>query len=293
MSIVLKTGFGIACLSAIACGTAAEDGGVFTDEGAVEAGEVPVPTAPSTAGDEQRRNIASEEVLAEIDVEGEVVTFLRLGEGSDATLAMTTRGAIAYGSTLQGLIEREGALTFLETFQALAPDRVPPKALVQSHPIEAAAMNRDDDRVRSVEKTLPPPGVNVCDNSLFFVTPVIWTNVTRGGALSGGDAYICVSNSGAGNGQLGGGQPSASTCTFATPLRKMAGVCNRGTANMSTFAGFGTATSWETTASVAVPPGEYVRWDTQATPDPQRLAAVGISSSGNGASYGLRSATGE
>ena len=134
--------------------------------------------------------------------------------------------------------------------------------------------------------------MNVCDDSLFYVTPLTWTNVTRGGALSGGDAYICVSNTGSGNGQVGGGQPTDTTCTFATPLRKMAGVCNRGTATMSTFPAFGTETTWETERSILVPPGEFVRWDLEATPGvPMRLAAVGISSAGNGASYGLRSGT--
>jgi hypothetical protein len=284
-------GLGLACLSVIACGTAAEDEDRFTNEGAIDPGEIPVSGASSSAGNAQPANVAKQEILAEIDAEGEIVTFLRLGEGAGATLAMTTRGSIANGSALQGLLEREGALTFLETFQALAPDRAAPEALIASHPIEAAAMSRDDARVRSVDKTVPPPGVNVCDDSLFYFAPLTWSNESRGGALSGGDAYICVSNTGAGDGQLGGGQPSSTTCTFATTLRRMAGLCNRGTANMSTFAGFGSATTWETTASAAVPTGEYFRWDGAASATPQRLAAVGISSFGGGASYGLRAGT--
>jgi hypothetical protein len=293
MNIFMRAGFCLGCLSAVACGTGAEDEDGFTHEEAAYPGEIPISGPSSNAGNAQPANIATEEILAEITAGEETITFLRLGEGVDATLMMRTRGSIENGSVLQELLEREGALSFLEIFQGLAPDRDVPEALVESHPIEAGAMNRSDARVRSVDKMLPPPGVNVCDDSLFYVTPLIWTNVTRGGALSGGDAYICVSNTGSGNGQLGGGQPSATTCTFATPLRRMAGLCNRGTANMSSFAGFGSATTWSTNASVSVPSGEYLVWGTPASATAQRLAAVGISSSGNGASYGLRAGTGQ
>jgi hypothetical protein len=293
MSMFERTALGFGCLLVIACGTAAgDDDGVSYEEGLLP-GEVAVSNTPGNDSNEPPANVAKQEVLAEIEVDGEVVTFLRLGEGTDATLAMTSRGSISNQSPLQGLIDRDGALTFLETFQALAPDALPPEALVQSHPVEAAAMNRDDQRVRSVDKNVPPPGVNVCDDSLFYFTPLTWTNVTRGGALSGGDAYICVSNTGSGGGQVAGGQPSPTVCTFATTLRKMAGLCNRGTANMSSFAGFGSATTWSTTASESVPTGEYIRWDAPASTTPQRLAAVGISSFGGGASYGLRSGTAE
>lgn len=293
MGMFGRTEVGFACLMVIACGTAAEDDDGVSYEDQLLPGELAIPGAPGNDSSEPPANAAKQEILAEIDVDGEVVTFLRLGEGMDATLAMTSRGSISNPSSLQGLIDRDGALTFLETFQALAPDVIPPEALVQSHPVEAAAMNRADHRVRSIDKAVPPPGVNVCDDSLFFFTPLSWTNVTRGGALSGGDAYTCVSNTGTGGGQLAGGQPSSTTCTFATTLRKMAGLCNRGTANMSSFAGFGSATTWSTTDSESVPTGEYIRWDLAASATAQRLAAVGISSFGGGASYGLRAGTAE
>jgi hypothetical protein len=101
MGNIVRMGLGLACLSVIACGTAAEDEDGFTNEGAIDPGEIPVSGASSNAGNAQPANVAKQEILAEIDAEGEIVTFLRLGEGAGATLAMTTRGSIANGSALQ------------------------------------------------------------------------------------------------------------------------------------------------------------------------------------------------
>ncbi len=284
-----------ACL-ALACGGPLDNESALTnetDETPISGAEVPVSSPSNERAEPEPAHIANEEVLVEVEAGSETYTFLRLGEGTEAALALRVHGVAANGSVLQGLLDRDGELTLLEIFRALAPGREAPDALVQSHPGAAAAMNRSDPSVRSVEKAaVPPPGVNVCDDSLFYFAPLTWTNIGSGGALSGGDAYICVTNTDAGEAiELSSGQPSSSTCSFATTLRQMAGLCNRGTSTVTAFAGFGSATTWSTTATVTVPPGEYIRYDFEASSTPRRLAAVGLTSFGNGASYGLRSGT--
>jgi hypothetical protein len=281
--------FLVASLMTAACGSNAE--GDFSqghgDE--IVAREIHVTGTENDSSPDQPVRVTQEEVLAVVEAGGETYTFFLLGEGEDAALGMSVQGTGGSGSSFQGLLDREGDLTLLEIFNAIAPDREAPEALLQSHPIETAAMNRGDARVRSIEKAVPPPGVDVCSNVIFFPPSLTWTNIRIGVAGSGGNAYACVTNSASSG--LASGQPSSSTCTFTSTLRMMAGICNLSTTAMLTYSGSGSATTWVTSSNQTLPGGEYVRYNFAASSTPRRLAAVGLQAFGAGLAFGLRSGT--
>ena len=146
-----RTAPAVACLLAIACGTTGEDDHWSASGEEALPDEIAVSGASGGGSDAVPAPLASENVLAEIDVDGQVVTFLRAGDGPHAPLLMMTRGSSA-GEDAVARVEREGELTFLEIFQALAPDRAPPEALIESHAVAVAAIDRSEGRSRSVEK---------------------------------------------------------------------------------------------------------------------------------------------
>jgi hypothetical protein len=292
MNTATRIGLLFACLAGAACSATAEDESAALNGSESQPGELQVlgeanTVAPATPG--------PEEVLAEIEAGEETLTFLRQGEGEDATLLLRVQGSIASGSVYQGLLDREGDLTLLEVFQALAPGRVPPEALVEAHPLEAAAMNRTDMGVRSVEKVLPPPGVNVCDVGLIFTPGPVsaWKNQLLGAVASGGNAYVCVSNADAGSIQFSSGQPSSSTCTFSSKAKMTAGFCNNGSKTISMQSGSGTSSvaSWTLGSTSNLPAGQYNAYIISASATARRLAAIGFATFGDGSSYGVRSGT--
>jgi hypothetical protein len=281
---------GLATVTMLAAGCSAAD-----DESAGQ-GTLPGDTgaSPEAADDlGAPATVGKEQVLAKLAVGGETYTFLRFGEGADAELGLLTEGQIGNQSVLQGLLENEGELTLLEIFQALAPNGTAPDALVQSHATEVNALGRSDSRVRLVEKTKPPTGLNVCDVSLSFWTPIVWTNKFLQGVASGGDAYMCLSNVDAGKFQSGGGQPNTNSCTFTTSLRRMLALCNNGNKAVTTYYASGTTGNWTTYASSSTAVNEYKRYDFAASDIKRRTAIVGLTSFGHGEGYGLRSATGQ
>lgn len=250
------------------------------------------PLVPATTASPQADGVAAvevkEEVIAKIEVQDQTYTFLRVDIGPESTVMLRTRGSVDRGNILDAIRARDGELTMLETFQALAPGRVPPAALRDSHEREAQILGRSSAQVRLVDKTLPPAGVSPCDNSLFFFSPLTWVN--QASAASFWDAYICVTN----NSELGRGIPTSSSCNFYTTQRMMAGICVlAGQPSVTNYAVYGPqGGTWSSTSSTTVPGGEYARWDWGVSGTPKRMGTVGLVGSQFPA-YGLRSGVGQ
>lgn len=249
------------------------------------------PLVPATAASSQADGEAAvelkENVIAEIKVQDQTYTFLSIDSDLETTVLLRIRGSADRGNLLDAIRARDGELTMLETFQALAPDRVPPAALRDSHEREARLLGRSSTQVRLVDKTLPPAGVDPCNNSLFFFSPLTWVNQKIAGSFW--DAYVCVTN----GSELGRGIPNSSSCTYYTTQRMMAGICVLGgQPSVTNYTVWGyQGGSWNATSSSTVPAGEYIRWDWGVSTTPKRMGTVGLVG-GQFPGYGLRSGEG-
>jgi hypothetical protein len=249
------------------------------------------PVVPATAASSQADGVAAvelkDDVIAEIKVQDQTYTFLSIASDSETTVMLRIRGSVDRGNLLDAIRARDGELTMLETFQALAPDRAPPAALRDSHEREARILERSSTQVRLVDKTLPPAGVDPCDSSLFFFSPLTWLN--QKSAASFWDAYICVTN----GSQMGRGVPNSSSCTYFTTRRMMAGICvGPGEPSVTNYTVYGSqGGSWNATSSITVPGGEYARWDWGASTNAKRMGTVGLVG-GQFPGYGLKSGEG-
>jgi hypothetical protein len=187
----------------------------------------------------------------------------------------------------------------LELFTALAPSQIPPLAITEAHLAQASSLGRADERILSFNKddlliakqaANPGPGQSPCDNALFFPPPIIWHFLT-GSTLNGGNAYLC---SGTGTVVGGAGQsiPTASSCTEYFQTRQRAGVCKASAgSSFVSNAGYGVmGGGWFSTPNITVAPNQYYWWEFVPSSTFRRLAAVGISATGN--NFGLKAGQG-
>jgi len=250
---------------------------MMTTEGAVPDG--------ASIGEDEPGNSVEQQVLAELVVGEEQINFLQLGSAEDAPLALQVSGPADRGSVLDALYAREGELTQLEVFQALAPaGSIPPPALVAAHADQLAAMGRIDDGVRVVDKAValnPPAGKTACDLSLIFDARFVWNPVNVLAPF--GNAFLCTGTSGQG----GSGSPTSSSCTEFTTRRQRVGACSINGA-ISAGVGFGNAATWTVNSTTVLAPNQYVFWEFTPSTTPRRLAAVGFAS----VIYGLRAGIG-
>lgn len=87
-------------------------------------------------------------ILAEVDVGYGTVRFHEFtAPGGNKTLAIQELAPATLAKTPMDALQESGGLTSLEVFKAVAPEREPPQALVDSHAQEALAMGREDTRV--------------------------------------------------------------------------------------------------------------------------------------------------
>jgi hypothetical protein len=254
------------------------------------------PPMPSTSAESaeaavgEPATLVQESVLAEIEVDDQRITFIQWGSGDDALLALKVRGSAERGNALDELYARQGELTLLEIFQALAPEgSVPPPALVAAHADQAQALGRADKGVRAIEKSVfnPPAGTSACAEALTFPPPIVW-NPKFLGAPFGGTNYFCTGSPL----QSGTSTPTSTSCTHLSTQRQRVGVCkaSAGTDVIATyFAGF--AGQWvQVGSNDTVHSGQYAFIEFLAQSSPYRAAVLGTSGATNG--YGIRAGTG-
>jgi hypothetical protein len=229
--------------------------------------------------------VLKERVLAEFESGGERHAFLLLGEEPDAVLSHRFVGSVGGSSGRFALASAELPPTLLETFLALAPAGLDaPPELVARHAQQARALGRTEEvRPILVEKQrTPPPGVDVCDPSLFFDAVVgtslaEWaTEISTSGLR---DSYHCA------GGPAGTvlGLPDESSCTFLSQLLMMVGVCARDEPVLARV-GFGSRDVWSVGQGILLDPSEYMVQTLPNDVTPHRMAAVGQTDRGV---YGL------
>jgi hypothetical protein len=253
--------------------------GVLTTEEAA-------PDSASMGGGEPG-TLVEEHVLAELVVGEEQISFLQWGSAENAQLALKVSGAADQGSVLDALYAREGELTLLEIFQALAPaGSIPPPAVAAAHADQVAALDRGNEGVRVVEKNTvftPPAGVSACNVPLMFPPPIVWNPLHV--AAPFGNSYLCTGNPL----QLARTLPTSSSCTNVTTKRQRVGACSIST-QMSAAVGFGSATSWSVTDTTVLPPNRYTMWEFLPSTTAKRMAVVGFAP--DSVIYGTRAGIG-
>lgn len=245
--------------------------------------------APDSAsiGAEEPGNVVEEHVLAELVVGEERISFLQWGSAEDSPLALQVSGSMEQGSVLDALYAREGELTLLEVFQALAPaGSIPPLAVAAAHADQVAALNRVDDGVRVVEKgtvLTPPAGVSSCDVPLMFPPPIVWNPLHV--AAPFGNSYVCTGTPL----ELDRTLPTASSCTHFTTSRQRVGACSL-TDPMSAAVGFDSQGNWSVTDTTVLPPNSYTFWEFLPSTTSRRMAVIGFAS--DSTIYGTRAGVG-
>ena len=118
-------------------------------------------------------------VLHEFDVQGSQYRFLDASlDGNPSVILQQTAPVDGSVPPLTQLHQAYPGLTQLETYLALVPDGEPPaQPLVDSHPIEAAALGREDDAVRSVDfepSVLVDKSLATCKTFVSQHLAVVW-----------------------------------------------------------------------------------------------------------------------
>jgi hypothetical protein len=245
--------------------------------------------APDSAGigAEEPGNVVEAQVLAELVVGEERISFLQLGSAADAPLALRVTGSAERGSVLDALYAREGELTQLEVFQALAPaGSIPPPAVAAAHADQVAALGRVDDEIRVVEKGIPrtpPPGVSACDVASMFGPPFLWSPLQV--AAPFGNSYLCTGTPI----EIGRTLPTASSCTHFTTKRQRVGACSI-SLPMSAALGAGSGVGWTVSDTTVFAPNQSFFWELPPSSTPVRAAVVGFAS--DDTIYGTRAGIG-
>jgi hypothetical protein len=112
-----------------------------------------------------------ESVLAELDVGYGVIRFHELtSPDGTRSLAMSETAPAGLKTTPLDSLLRQGRLTSLEIFQAIAPDLPVPPAIANAHPFEAAALGRTSEAVRQArfDKNAPAAmSVASCESFVY------------------------------------------------------------------------------------------------------------------------------
>jgi hypothetical protein len=285
MKIVARLAFAVVALSCMGACSGESSIDAEAEERPLSGREPPAIDATGVTASEidgAPANTALEETLAELNVGGETLSFLRWGEGSDAVYVLRGSAASARGSLADAVEQQAGQpLTFLELFRALAAsDEAVPSALVESHAEQARALGRSgDEEIRvalQVDKIAPPPGVHPCAEDLTFSPGFVWIWRHHSGVSEEG--YLCTGEAHQG----GGGVPSASSCTQYTKLRQRVRICQNVSSapGATAYAGYGVlGGSWSFTPAVSVPNGEYMWWEFAGSATSRRLAVVAVEDS--------------
>jgi len=109
-------------------------------------------SVPGETGDESTMEVKVNE-LASVKVGDAEITFLQTEGESDISIEEEA-SIYAKQTPMQQLWSQR--LTSLEVFMSLAPDEVPPEALVAAHAREAEVLGRDSDAIVPVELDLAP-----------------------------------------------------------------------------------------------------------------------------------------